>query len=69
MKNKKEIDLDTMALIDRIENEPAFREFAIRAVSVHDEMVALLTRVRGEVELPKDIYAWIDDIIAQAEGN
>lgn len=69
MKNKKEIDLDTVALIDRIENEPAFREFAIRAVSVHDEIVALLTRVRGEVELPKDIYAWIDDVIAQAEGN
>lgn len=35
----------------------------------NEEMVALLTRVRGEVELPKDIYAWIDDVIAQAEGK
>ena len=67
-------DLDTVALIDRIENEPAFREFAIRAVSVHDEMLNLLKGFVENLDLNDrhdvaQFSALVYKAISKAEGK
>lgn len=43
------LDLDTLALIDRIKNEPAFREYAISAVSNYERMVEFSKKIRQAV--------------------
>jgi tellurite resistance protein len=73
MKNKNPMDIDTLALIDRIKNESAFREFAIRAISSHDEMLNLLKGFVENLDLKSrhdmaQFSALVYKAIAKADG-
>ena len=46
------LDIDTLALINRITNEPAFREFAITAVNSH---AALLEAAKNALDVLKEL--------------
>lgn len=48
------LDIDTLALIDRIKNEKPFREFAIHAVSHFDNVKAEFLRLLHLAETPGD---------------